>query len=221
MDGLLLNTEPIYSQCFDQIFSMSSGVWEESFKTKLLGKREEDVARVCVEEGNLTISIDEFRRLAKEIQMELMSKAPLMAGAGELLRLLHGRVPLALATSSHESIMRLKTHSHQDLFRVFDAIVTGDDPAVKLGKPAPDIFLEAARRINQQPSSCLVFEDSPTGVRAGLAADMTVVWIPDPYLWTKLRVENLDLLENNRVIVVPSLEDFTQKYINMIQLNEL
>jgi beta-phosphoglucomutase-like phosphatase (HAD superfamily) len=60
------------------------------------------------------------------------------------------------------------------------AIVAGDDPAVTNGKPAPDIYLEAARRINVKPEECLVFEDALSGVRSGKAAGCFVVAIPDP-----------------------------------------
>lgn len=59
----------------------------------------------------------------------------------------HG-VPIAVATSSHRAHFLLKSQENQALFDMFDHIVTGDDPAVVDGKPAPDIFLEAARRLN-------------------------------------------------------------------------
>lgn len=214
MDGLLLNTEPIYSKCFQQIFEMSNKEWNEQFKTKLLGKREEEVARVCVEEGELNISIDEFRILARDIQHELMSTTTLMNGAYEILQKLSSmNLPLALATSSHLNVMKIKTQLHEELFQVFSVIITGDHSAVKHGKPAPDIFLEAARQLNIDSEKCLVFEDSPTGVRASLAANMDVVWIPDQNLWTKLSEENNDLLNNNHVYIVSSLNEYINQYI--------
>ena len=74
----------------------------------------------------------------------------------------------------------LKTQRHGDWFTLFDTIVTGDDPAVMRGKPAPDIFLTAAERLDTAPARCLVFEDAPSGLAAGLAAGMNVVAVPDP-----------------------------------------
>ena len=155
------------------------------------------------------MSIDEFRVVAHQIQHELMSLAPLMNGANSLLRQLHAmKVPLALATSSFKAVMEIKTQSHRELFSVFSGIVTGDHPAVKHGKPSPDIFLEAAKQLNLEPTRCLVFEDSPTGVRAGLAANMTVIWIPDQNLWYKIAEENSDLVNHPSVHILKSLEEF-------------
>jgi pseudouridine 5'-phosphatase len=207
MDGLLLDTEPLYSACFQRIFEENQGKWKESFKTRLLGKREEEVARVCVEEGMLAMTIEEFRENAREIQHQLMSSAPLMHRADEVVRLLYeAEVPLALATSSHQHVFELKTSQHRDLFSLFSEVVTGDQ--VTHGKPAPDIFLEAARRLQVDPSSCLVFEDSPTGVQAALAAGMQAVWIPDPNLWSHLQEEYPNLVVNSKVHVTSDFDDF-------------
>ena len=77
--------------------------------------------------------------------------------------------------------MILKT-SHLPWFRVFSAVVSGDHPEVRALKPAPDIFLAAARAIGGHPARCLVIEDSPAGVLAARAAGMSVVAIPDAAL---------------------------------------
>lgn len=217
MDGLLLDTEPLYSACFERIFNANGGIWNELFKTKLLGKREEEVAKVCVEEGKLAMSIALFREKARSIQHELMCNVPLMPGAEELLCTLSDKqVPMALATSSHLSVMNLKISSHQELFQQFSAIVTGDQ--VQCGKPAPDIFLRAAEGLSVAPVDCLVFEDSPTGVIAALAAGMRVVWIPDPFLWPRLQIEYPELVCNPRVVIVESLQAFLLRHQTMISL---
>lgn len=125
-------------------------------------------------------------------------------------------VPIAVATSSHTAAFKLKTQNHDDLFSLFDGnILCGDDPRVKngsslnnIGKPAPDIFVEAAKMLgNDDVTTCLVFEDALSGVMAGLNAGMNVVWVPDVQL-------ELDLGVKERCSeVLVSIEDFQpEKY---------
>lgn len=68
---------------------------------------------------------------------------------------------------------------HENMFLSFQDIVSGDDPYVENGKPAPDIYLEAAKRLGMHPSECLVFEDAFTGAEAGKSAGCHVVAVPD------------------------------------------
>jgi beta-phosphoglucomutase-like phosphatase (HAD superfamily) len=89
-------------------------------------------------------------------------------------------LPLAIATSSRYNAVKRKRMCHEKMFRHMKDIVAGDDPAVKNGKPAPDIYLEAARRVGVDPSECLVFEDAMSGVKAAKAAGCIVVAVPDP-----------------------------------------
>jgi pseudouridine-5'-monophosphatase len=90
------------------------------------------------------------------------------------------------------------------MFGHMQAIVAGDDPAVKNGKPEPDIYLEAARRLNVDPKECLVFEDALSGVRSGKAAGCHVVAIPDP----RFSDEEKTLFVNEADAVVPDLSYF-------------
>ena len=85
----------------------------------------------------------------------------------------------AVATSSRRAALAQKQTNHEPMFRHFQAIVCGDDPAVTHGKPAPDIYREAARQLGVDPRQCLVFEDALSGVRSGKAAGCRVVAVPD------------------------------------------
>jgi HAD superfamily hydrolase (TIGR01509 family) len=101
-------------------------------------------------------------------------------GAKELVEALSKTgLPMAIATSSRYAGVEKKRKRHDKIFQHMKKIVAGDDPAVTHGKPAPDIYLEAARQLEVDPSECLVFEDALSGVRAGKAAGCKVVAIPD------------------------------------------
>ena len=104
-----------------------------------------------------------------------------MPGARRLTDHLAGHgVPQGVASSSHRRDFDLKMTEHRDWFACFQCVALGDDPAVKKGKPAPDIFLVAAERMKARPENCLVFEDAPSGVEAARAAGMPVVAVPNP-----------------------------------------
>src|SRR6185295_8265791 len=104
-----------------------------------------------------------------------------MPGARRLTGHLAGHgIPQAVASSSHRHDFELKITHHREWFACFQCVVLGDDPEVKHGKPAPDIFLAAAARLGAMPSHCLVLEDAPSGVEAARAAGMPVVAVPNP-----------------------------------------
>ena len=88
-----------------------------------------------------------------------------------------------MATGSKTWLYKVKTTNKESLFDLFSHYVCSDDPELKHGKPAPDIFQLAASRFADKPSSpsnVLVLEDAPNGVKAALAANMNVVMVPDP-----------------------------------------
>jgi pseudouridine-5'-monophosphatase len=100
---------------------------------------------------------------------------------------------VAVATSSARAVYDLKTVHHRAWFARFDVVVTGDDPRIARGKPAPDIYLLAARELGVEPERCLAIEDAPAGVDAARAASMRVVAVPDPVLGRE-RVPHADVV---------------------------
>lgn len=106
-------------------------------------------------------------------------EVPLKNGAYDFLkRLKQQKIRLAIATSNSRELAETVLRSHQ-ILDWFDVIVTGCD--VKIGKPAPDVYLTAAQLIGVKPEECLVFEDIPQGIIAGKRAGMTVYAIEDAY----------------------------------------
>jgi pseudouridine-5'-monophosphatase len=181
MDGLLLNTEPFYTKASQVIAARYGKTFDWSVKSRMIGKRAKDSAKVFTESLDLPMSPEEYLVARQEVLEELFPTAEPMPGALRLTRHLHqNQVPQAVATSSDRKHFVLKTSRHRVWFDIFDCIVIGDDPDVRQGKPAPDIFLLAAERMGVPAGQCLVFEDSPVGVEAACAAGMSVIAIPDP-----------------------------------------
>jgi HAD superfamily hydrolase (TIGR01509 family) len=103
-------------------------------------------------------------------------RLPLIPGAREAVMRLAGRWPLGLASSANRSIIELVLRE-AGLAECFDATVSSEE--VARGKPAPDVYLEAARRLGSEPARCVAVEDSSNGLRAAAAAGMRVIAIPN------------------------------------------
>ena len=180
LDGVLLDTEHFYTEVTGEICREYGKTFDWSVKRNMIGRPSYESACYLVETLSLPITPDDYlvrrsRRLA-----ELFPTSLEKPGAETFVRALSARgVPIAVATSSERELFDLKTSQHRDWFSLFDAVVVGDDPRVKKGKPAPDVFLVAAEEIGARPAECVVFEDAPAGLDAAHAAGMQVVAIPD------------------------------------------
>ncbi|HCS42035.1 MAG TPA: HAD family hydrolase, partial [Pseudomonas sp.] len=176
MDGLLLDTEGIYTEVTSIIAGRYGRTFDWSVKQNIIGRGAGDLARYVVEALDLPITAEEFLVIREPLMRERFPAALAMPGAQELVRHLKANnIPIAVGTSSSRQSFGQKTTLHRDWFALFDFIVTADDPEVGAAKPAPDIFLTAARRLGVAPEDCLVFEDSPFGVTAAKAAGVTAV----------------------------------------------
>ena len=181
LDGVLLDTEPLYTQVTQEIVGRYGKTFDWSIKSQMIGRPSLESARTLVAALELPISPEEYLSERAVRLEQLFRDAPAMLGAERFTREVaaHG-LPQAVATSSERRLFELKTLRHQRWFEIFRAIVTGDDPRVHTGKPAPDIFLRAAEDLGVAPAECLVFEDAPAGVAAARSAGMQVVALPDP-----------------------------------------
>ncbi|KAH7007888.1 GS1 protein [Microdochium trichocladiopsis] len=203
MDGLLINTEDIYTLCHNILLATySAGPMTWSIKSKLQGRPAHEAISLLLNWANIpNISPAEYTQKLHIIQAEQFPNAAPLPGVEKLLRDLKAtqkgdrKIYVALATSSHEGHFTIKTQHLGEMFEVFeqDRRVLGDDPRIPKGrgKPSPDIYLVALQAINQglpegeekiRPEECLVFEDGIPGVIAGRRAGMRVVWVPHPGL---------------------------------------
>jgi pseudouridine-5'-monophosphatase len=181
LDGVLLDTEPLYTHAVAQVAARFGKVYDWSVKRDCIGRGTLEAARIIVEALELPLSPEALVHERDLVLTALVARAPAMAGAEAFTRALAERgVPLAIATSTEAPLFAIKTASHRAWLDIFGAAVCGDDPRVARSKPAPDIFLAAAHDLGAAPESCLVFEDSPFGVEAARAAGMQVIALPDP-----------------------------------------
>uniref|UniRef100_A0A8D8KPT7 pseudouridine 5'-phosphatase n=1 Tax=Culex pipiens TaxID=7175 RepID=A0A8D8KPT7_CULPI len=204
MDGLLLDTEKLYTEVTQSIADPYGKTFTWEIKQSVMGLQRDPAAAAIVKALDLPMTPEEYVQVSTEKINQLMSNAQLMPGAERLVRHLHQHnIPIALATSSGADSVEVKIKHHQELFALFNHKVMGSsDAEVKEGKPAPDIFLVAAKRFpdSPKPDQCLVFEDAPNGVTAGVSAGMQVVMVPDPHISEEQR--------KHATVVLDSLEEF-------------
>ena len=201
MDGLLLDTEGIYTEVTQDIVGEFGKVFDWSVKKTIIGRPAYQAAKIIVESLNLPITPQDYLDSRKDVLIEKFKNTQPLPGAKEMTThfFSHG-IPQAIATSSSSPIYDAKYKKHKKWFSQFTQIVRGDDPELKQGKPAPDIFLLAAKRIGVEPSECLVFEDAPSGTEAAIAAGMSVVVVPHPEM-------ECNHFKNARTLI-SSLNDF-------------
>lgn len=177
MDGVLLDTEPIYLAVEGGIASRY-GKSIETVLPKLLGRRAMEGAQITVTNLQLPLTAEEYLSERNKQLLEQMPNCKILRGIEDTVRhLKNSGIKQAIATSSPRDLLQAKRTGKDDFFALFDAILCGDD--VTHGKPHPEIFLTAAKEIGAEPSECVVFEDAPAGIRAAVSAKMTSVALPN------------------------------------------
>jgi len=178
LDGLLLDTEPLHSQAWQQAAEQFGLSLSGNQLLALRGRRRLDCAQqVChwLADGGLAVpAVDTLLAVRQPIAEALLPFAPPMPGAPALIESCAQRgIPMALVTSSSRSAVALKEAPHPWLAAI-RLRIHGDDPELAAGKPEPDPYLLAARKLAVDPGHCWAFEDSPAGALAAGAAGCRV-----------------------------------------------
>ncbi|GAB4308088.1 MAG: HAD family hydrolase [Myxococcota bacterium] len=181
MDGLMLESEGIWNEVDMEVTARLGVRFDPSLKHLFMGCERVESARRFCEAYGVAESPERVADMRSELAARLYKESvALMPGVTELVGALVERGKrLAVATSAERGILDIAV-SRFDVFGRFEAIVCADE--VKRGKPAPDLFIEAARRLRLKSDTCLVLEDSPNGVTAALSAGMKVVGVPNPHI---------------------------------------
>lgn len=178
-DGTLVDTMPMHYLAWQQTAHSMGGDFPEPLFYELAGVPTPRIVEILNETFGYNFDPQEFTELKETLFVNkylptVKPIEPVVAVA----RKYQGRLPMAVATGAIQRVVRAALAATQ-LTNLFDTIVGADD--VKHGKPAPDTFLEAARRLGVEPQHCLVYEDSDLGLEGARRAGMTGIDVR-PYI---------------------------------------
>jgi HAD superfamily hydrolase (TIGR01509 family) len=177
LDGLLIETEEIWDEVREALARERGGTWAESAQRDMMGMSSTEWSRYMHDEIGLAESPEEINDLVVERMAErYRSQLPLLPGAVEAVERIAARWPLGVASSSNRGLIDLVLEL-SGLASKFQATVSSEE--VARGKPAPDVYLAAARRLGVEPTRAAAVEDSESGIRSAAAAGMRVVAIPN------------------------------------------
>jgi HAD superfamily hydrolase (TIGR01509 family) len=178
MDGVLVDSEQLWDEIREELARERGGRWSERAQADMMGMSSPEWSRymhevVGLAESPAEINAEVVRRLLARYDVEL----PLLPGAVEAVERIAARWPLGIASSSNREVIDAVL-DRAGIAHLFRATVSSEE--VARGKPAPDVYLEAAQRLGIDATSCAAIEDSRNGIRSAHHAGMRVVAIPNP-----------------------------------------
>jgi HAD superfamily hydrolase (TIGR01509 family) len=177
LDGVLVDSEAAWDQARRDLVDQVGGTWTPEATKAMMGMSSGEWSRYVRDKLGVPLSLDEINAAVVEnIERRYREALPLIPGAVDAVRRLAARWPLGLASSSNRPIIDLVLEQ-SGLAACFAATVSSEE--VGRGKPAPDVYLEAARRLGVEPRACVAIEDSSNGMRSAAAAGLKVVAIPN------------------------------------------
>jgi HAD superfamily hydrolase (TIGR01509 family) len=178
LDGVLIDSEQVWDDVREALARERGGRWNERAQRDMMGMSSPEWSRYMHDHIGLRESPEEINRLVVERMLERYADGPpWLPGALDAVRRVAERYVLGLASSSNRELIDrvLEAGGIAGLFR---ATVSSEEVAA--GKPAPDVYLEVARRLDVPPGDCVAVEDSHNGIRSAKAAGMRCIAIPNP-----------------------------------------
>jgi HAD superfamily hydrolase (TIGR01509 family) len=179
LDGVLLDSEQRWNEVKEALVRDAGGHWREDAPVAMMGMSSPEWSAYLRDELGVPMELDAISRdVVARMEESYARELPLLPGAERAVRGLAGRWPLGLASSSNREIIDrfLELSGFADAFTV-----TVSSEEVARGKPAPDVYLDTARRLGVEPARCVAVEDSSNGLRAAAAAGMPVIAVPNPH----------------------------------------
>ena len=212
MDGLLVDSEPVWDKARRSMAAEAGKEWNERDHKAVMGVSTQEWVSYMIQRLELTISPDEVQEEIVHRMLEMYrERVPYLPGAIDAVNLASGHYPTALASGSHPNLIKAVVND-APMQGKFQVVVSADD--VGAGKPAPDVYLQTARRLGVPPQQCLCLEDSGNGILAGLHAGMKVVAVPDPRF-----APTQDILGQAH-LVLNSLEVFSLETIRQLGVSQ-
>ncbi|WP_273323729.1 HAD family hydrolase [Vallitalea guaymasensis] len=190
MDGLMLDTESIALESWERAGKDFGYVISRDLMMKAVGRTLVDTRKLLVKNLGDDFPFEEVRKVRIDYTKEFMSLngVPMKEGLIEFLEYCRTmEIPTAVATSTNRSDA-IELLEKVDIVGYFNTIVCGDE--IEKGKPEPDIFLMASKKLGVKPERCIVLEDSETGILAATRANMIPIWIPDIIAESDIAREN-------------------------------
>jgi HAD superfamily hydrolase (TIGR01509 family) len=179
LDGVLVDSEQVWDAARRDVVARHGGTWKDSATRDMLGMSSPEWSRYVVEELGARLTPAEVNaKVVAAMLVRYREALPLLPGARQAVLRLADEFALGLASSSNREVIDLVL-DEMGVSRCFAASVSSEE--VGRGKPAPDVYLEAARRLGVPPDGCTAIEDSENGLRSAHAAGMRVVAIPNPH----------------------------------------
>ena len=177
LDGVLIDSEQVWDAAREDLVRERGGTWDERATTDMMGMSSKEWSsymhdRLGVPMTPAEINDDVVRRVASTYEHGL----PLLPHALETVRELAAHWPLGLASSSNRPIIDLVLE-RAGVRACFAAVVSSEE--VARGKPAPDVYLAAARELDVDPKDCAAVEDSTNGIKSAVAAGMRTIAVPN------------------------------------------
>jgi HAD superfamily hydrolase (TIGR01509 family) len=177
MDGVLVDSEHLWDEIREQLAHERGGRWHDRAQADMMGMSSPEWSAYMHDVIGLAESPDEINaEVVRRLLTRYRESLPLLPGAVDAVERLSARWPLGLASSSNRGVIDavLSTAGIAGRFR---ATVSSEE--VERGKPAADVYVEAARRLDVEPGRCAAVEDSKNGIRSAKAAGLRVVAIPN------------------------------------------